>query len=849
MSNICCITEKPDVCRDVAGAILKNAQKGNGYYYGNINGDTWVITSAYGHLLNLCPPEDYDPKFKNWVMEDLPLYFPNWKLKIPEGEKNAYKRVRLKLIKDLLSKSDMVVAAGDPDDEGQLLIDEIIDFFGYKGPVKRVFINDSMPDNIRKEFAHLKNNDDYRGLSKAAHARRMADFCFGINESRLAGLRLNRMGLAIGRVQTPTLGLVIARDMLIENHVKSKYYELSADIIPDEYQNVVTRFKFKPDKAYLKDNDIQHITDRDFVDTLGRMIKGKRLQWQTTVKEKVTNPPLPYNLTALSSDMNQRYGFSMQKTLDITQSLRSKHAITYNRSDSQYLKEEHFQDAGPLFHTIMDGTMLNRFELDFSRHSACFNDANVTAHHAIIPQKYNIKISDLTPDETKVYMAIAERYAMQFMKPLVQDVSTSVITIPYNGYTHTLEYVAYHTKEPGYTKYFKQENQEETLFFPNGNHTGVARDCKIDEKETKPPARYTEGTLGKDMASIAKYVTDPEIRDILKRKDEGKKGENGSIGTVATRGPIVEGLINRRFLERKGKNIISTPLGREFFALLPPSISKADTTARWWLIQEAIKDGSETDVNAIQKSVLEEFNSHKDTAYIGKTIKGQRPEKIKTEGVWNGRPVRINESWGEHTFTEQELEQLFAGNKITFDYNGRKVTGGLAEQVYKGRTYVGFLADEREKEEGYVYGKFKNKDIRFKETWGGHTFTAEEAEKLLNGEIISFPIETKSGETKTVSGKLAEQTYKQHKFFGFTMVETEKKDGYIYGTFRKKDIRFKDTWSGHKFTEEEADLLLKGKEITITAKKKNGEDWEVSGKLAQQSYNGTKFYGFKPDLK
>ena len=812
MSNVLIIAEKPDVAKDIAGAMIPGFKTGKGYYHGTIGDDIWVVTSAFGHLLTLKDPEDFDRKYASWKLEDLPIYFPDWALKKP---KEAYKKERLTLIGKLLAKTDLLISAGDPDDEGQLLIDEIIDYLGYRGEVKRVLINDSMPDNIRREFSRMEDNAGYRNLGRAASARRMADYCFGVNETRLAGIRLHQNGLAVGRVQTPTLGLVIARDMLIEQHVKSKYYEMKIHVSAQEGN---AGFSFKADKKYLKELQQDKVMDRNLLERIGESLQGKTVHFRTTVRDKVTNPPLPYNLTALQSDMNKRYGYSMSRTLDITQSLRSKHAITYNRSDSQYLKEEHYQEAPDLFKTILNGTLPGKYSMDFSRHSSCFNDSLVTAHHGIIPQKNNIDPNSLTEQERKVYMAIVERYAMQFMKPLVQKVSSSVIPCPYEGMDHTLEYTAHKTLDPGYTSYFGRgaltaedaentegaegsENgddpgkagakaqtddpknkasgqtagdkaeKEQQVFFSEGEHEGLAESYEIEEKETKPPARYTDGTLAADMASIAKYVKDPEVREILKKKDEGKKGEKGSIGTVATRGVIVENLLKRGFLERSGKNIQSTRLGREFFATLPENITKADTTARWWLIQEAIKEGTEPDVNAIQKSVIEEFLRHRDTAYEGKTIH-RYEEKPKAQGTFQGEQVQINSAWGRHTFTPEELADLFEGKRITFDYYGRQVSGTLQEQTYKGRTFFGFKADEPEKKEGYTYGRFHDQDIHFKSTWSGHEFTEEEIQKLLNGEVIH-----------------------------------------------------------------------------ITAKKKNGQDWEVDGRLAKQQYRGRSFYGFKPDLK
>jgi len=785
MSNTLIIAEKPDVAKDIAGAMIPDYKTGKGYYHGTIGNDVWVVTSAYGHLLNLKDPEDFDKKYASWKLEDLPIYFPDWGLKEAQED---YKKARLSLISKLIAKTDLLISAGDPDDEGQLLIDEIIDYFGYQGETKRVLINDSMPDNIRREFDRMEDNARYRNLGKAANARRMADYCFGVNETRLAGIRLQRRGLAIGRVQTPTLGLVIARDMLIEQHVKSKYYEMKVKVSAKDGETCafadgqasqtdarvrLVDFSFKADKKYLKELQQDKVTDRDLLQRIGESVQGTTVHFQTTVKDKVTNPPLPYNLTTLQSDMNKRYGYSMSRTLDITQSLRSKHAITYNRSDSQYLKEEHYQEAPDLFQTILNGTLPGKYSMDFGRHSSCFNDSLVTAHHGIIPQKNNIDPDSLSEQERRVYMAIVERYAMQFLKPLVQKVSASVIPCPCEGMDHTLEYTAHKTLDPGYTAFFGREdkNQDQSVFFPEGPHEGLAQSFEIEEKETKPPARYTDGTLAADMASIAKYVKDPEVRDILKRKDEGKKGEKGSIGTVATRGVIVENLLKRGFLERSGKNIQSTRLGREFFQTLPENITKADTTARWWLIQEAIKEGTEPDVNAIQKSVVEEFLQHKDTAYEGKQIR-RYEEKPKAQGLFQGKQVQINSTWGRHVFTAEELADLFDGKRITFDYFGKPVSGMLQEQTYKGKKFTGFKADEPEKKEGYTYGRFHNEDIHFKSAWAGHDFSEDEIRQLLNGETIH-----------------------------------------------------------------------------ITAKKKNGEDWEVDGRLAKQRYRGNEFYGFKPELK
>lgn len=617
------IAEKPEVARAIAGAILTNPRNHQGYTEGSVNGERFVVTNAFGHLFDLAEPEEVDKKYGAWTLEDLPIAVTDWPL-VPGKE--AYKRARLDIIKDLLAQADTVINAGDPDDEGQLLVDEILDFYHFHGEELRVYINDNLPQNIIKEFGRLKPNAPARANGRAAAARRQADMCFGVSESRLATLKLKRKGLSVGRVQTPTLGLVVARDEQIENHVKEKYYNLTALVGRKQMP-----FAMTPDEKYLADAGTERMTDAAYLRGLAKKLTGAKVDITTTEKERQKAPPLPYNLTVLQAEMNAAYGYSMEKTLNITQSLREKKAITYNRTDSRYLSEEHFKEAPALFATILGGQLPERYKLDFSRHGAAFNDKNVTAHHGIIPQKVDIDPASLTKEEANVYLAVCDRYAMQFMPPKKMMESLSVFTFADGPYVHTFRYRAVKVTDPGYTAFFGKEAEEGgdaaeekadgKVYVAAGSYPGATvTDTRLDEKETAPPPRYTEGSLAKDMASVAKYVKDPEIRAILKKKDEGKKGENGSIGTVATRGEIVAALIRKGFLETRGKTLISTALGRQFYHLLPPEISTADTTAKWWLIQERIREGLEPDVNAVQTAVVEEFLRHRDSAYSGAAI-------------------------------------------------------------------------------------------------------------------------------------------------------------------------------------------------------------------------------------
>ena len=607
------IAEKPMLARDIARAITGKEVSESARL--PISGNGYTVCACVGHLLELVEPDSIDPKWgKPWSLDVLPVEVHNWPKEPAEDKKSLVEEIA-----GLLKTCDSVIAAGDPDDEGQLIVDELLDYLGYTGKVERVYVNDNIEKNIVKAFDNLVPNDSCRGAGNAAYARQMADMCFGVNETRLATKRLGGL-FTVGRVQTPTLGLVVMRDNAIEHHVTRKFYELSARGTSDA--GALT-FKFKPGKELLAGE--KHLFDTDALEALKDKLDGRDLPFETTVSKKQENPPLPYNLTVLLSDMSRRFGFTAAKTQQITQDLRDKYkAITYNRSDSQYLKEEHREQAPAVLSQAMENLGVS-WPLDYSLHSKAFNDGNVTAHHGIIPQEAKAPVSKMTTDEAKVYTAICERYAMQFLPPAVYDVSESTADVDGGSLVLTAKRLV----DAGFKAVFGNVSDEsdgadsdsENPLVPEGSHTLDGISCAIDEKETTPPKPYTEGTLIADMASIAKYVKDPEIREILKRKDDGKKGEHGGIGTTATRSSIIENLKNRGYLEERKGKVRATDKAKAFYALLPPEIRGADVTARWWLIQQDIADGK-ADVNALQDSVIEVFNHHRETAYVGASIAG-----------------------------------------------------------------------------------------------------------------------------------------------------------------------------------------------------------------------------------
>lgn len=522
-----------------------------------------------------------------------------------------------------------------PDSEGQYLIDEILQFYNNKKPVKRILINDNNTDYIKKAFTKLEDNQKYVSLGESAYARSVSDALLGINATRLFTC-LNGGGsvLSVGRVQTPTLGLVVNRDYAIANHIKEKYYELKITANNnDKINNVVFSYQKTKETPVNEDN---LITDITFLENIKQEIKDVTA-YDVTISSKIKNEnaPLPFNLAKLQAYCSQKFGYSAQKTQDITQSLREKHkAITYNRSDSQYLNEDHFLEAPEKLKTVFQNLNISVDRIDTTKKSKCFDSSKVTAHHAIIPTNAEVDITKLSTEELNVYRAIADFYILQFLPPQIIEQKTGEFTVKGHGFKNTGRKII----DSGYRQYLKKtldEEQEEKetdissgiVDFEDGNYKFANMLTIIDEKETKPLKAYTESSLLMDMTRVSKYITDPKIKEILLRKDEGKKGESGSIGTPATRASIIENLFKRGYIEKVGKTIKSTDLGKEFYNKLPDILKTADMTALWWVIQEEIIENTKTPddlILSVLETVKTVLSESKD--YILKTNKEKCPD-------------------------------------------------------------------------------------------------------------------------------------------------------------------------------------------------------------------------------
>lgn len=589
------IAEKPSLGRDIADALPGSAKGGDRRY---IEKGEYVVTWVFGHMLTLKEPEDYDKKYKKWSIADLPIFFENWGQKVGKntggGRSSESKSARVKLIGELLARSDSVIHAGDPDEEGQLLIDELLRWFNYKKPVLRLDTGDTTRGGLTKALGRMRDNREFEAEGLSAYARSVADLMVGVNMSRFFTCSNPGALLTVGRVQTPTLGLVVARDLAIEGHKKTVYYDVYVDLKTDAPGGAKTvRAKYQPKKKPKKGEEEGRILSRaEAEELLARLLK-RDYHAKISRKTVLEDPPLPFNLVKLQSYCSSHFGYNPKEVMDITQSLREKHkAITYNRSDCQYLSEEHFKEAPKTMERVIANISFHPKQLDMGIRSKCFNDKNITAHFAIIPTNNEVNLERLTDRERNVYLAVCKYYMAQFLPKAEKEKTRLAAEVDGD---HELCASSSRTIRSGWLSIFKDIKREAPTALsaiPVGTYSARPAGGEVEEKETKPPARYTKATLNEDMTRIAKYVEDPRIKKLLELKDKDKKGENGSIGTSATRSSIIDGLVLKGYLAERGKTLISTPLGRELYRILPDEIKKADMTAEWWSIQEDIKNGS-----------------------------------------------------------------------------------------------------------------------------------------------------------------------------------------------------------------------------------------------------------------
>ena len=586
------IAEKPSLARAIADVLPKPHQKGNGFIKAS-NGD--IVSWCIGHLLEQATPEVYDERYKKWALDDLPIVPDKWIL-MPKSSTEKQFNILVNLIKS----ADQIVHAGDPDREGQLLVDEVLNYCQLtpekRKTIQRCLISDLNASAVEKSLEQLRSNQDFIPLSTSALARARADWLYGMNMSRVCTLVGQRNGyrgvLSIGRVQTPILGLVVRRDLEITQFVPKPFYEVFA--ILQTKHNEIFKAKWQPSEACAPYQDEE---GRVLVKRLAENV-CQRIKDQSGIIDKVSNkkkelaPPMPFNLSALQIEMAKRNGLSAQEVLDICQSLYEKHKlITYPRSDCRFLPEEHLKQINGVKAAIENNclelqTAVN--DADFTLRSKAWNDKKVEAHHAIIPTLRKTKMDNLSSNEQAVYQVIATQYLAQFYP--VYKYAELQIDVDIGGGKFTSK--ANQMLDEGWKVLFRSKNYQAESDKDSNENNGLLTklvkkgelvqciDTELLSKETQPPRPFTDATLLSAMTGIARFVKDPEIKKILRETD--------GLGTEATRAGIIELLFKRQFLTRQGKSIRSTPIGQNLILSLPESVSMPDMTAHWELQLEEI---------------------------------------------------------------------------------------------------------------------------------------------------------------------------------------------------------------------------------------------------------------------
>jgi len=557
------LCEKPSQAKDLA-QVLRVNQRQQGYFGTQQTLVTWCI----GHLLEQCPPDAYAAKWKRWSVASLPIEPDVWKLSVKPKVKAQFN-----VVKRLLKRATAVYIATDGDREGELLAREVLTECRFQGQIHRVWLTALDAKSIQKALNNVLPGEQTESLYHAGLGRARADWLVGMNLTRLFTCSTGAdKPLTVGRVQTPTLRLIVDRDAEIAQFTSTDYFELWA-----LFRNAAAaeiKAKWQVPKADA--DDAGHCLAVAKVKAVRQAVDGQSgVVSALSTRRQREYAPLLFSLSSLQQFASHRFNFSAEHTLKIAQALYEKHkATTYPRSDSQYLPEEQRTDVSavlaamlatdPSLHRLIQGA-------DAHRQARCFNTKKVTAHHAIIPTATQSRLQVMSADERKLYQSIRDRYLAQFYPDFEYDETRLSIQVG----EHVFTTVGKVTIQMGW-KVVIPAREKGTVVLPSLvlNEPLAVIQTAIQALKTKPPAHYTEGTLIAAMKNVARFVADPVLKKVLR--------ENAGIGTEATRAAIIKHLIERRFVqvERK-KFLLSSPAGQRLIALLPDQIKDPATTAFW----------------------------------------------------------------------------------------------------------------------------------------------------------------------------------------------------------------------------------------------------------------------------
>lgn len=556
-----CIAEKPSVAKEIA-AILGASARRNGYFEGN----GYCVTWTFGHLCSLQEPNEYTEKWKQWNLAVLPMIPSKFRIKLIEDE--GIKK-QFAIIEELVGKAEMVINCGDAGQEGELIQRWVLTKAKCNVPVKRLWISSLTEEAIREGFNKLMDATDFDTLYAAGSARAIGDWLLGMNATRAYTLKYGsgKNVLSIGRVQTPTLALIVDRQKTIENFKPETYWEIKTNYREGIFSSVKGRFTTKEEAEAM----ISKIAETELEIT------------SVERKKAMEHPPKLFDLTLLQVECNKKYAFTAENTLKIIQSLYEKKLTTYPRVDTNFLPNDQYAKVPGILKGLKPYEALTTPILTgakIRKSAKVFNDKKITDHHAIIPT--GVFTYDMTPDEKRVYDLVAKRFIAVFYPDCEVANTTVLAKVGEEEFKATGKQII----DPAWRVVFgntadKQNDENVLPVYEKGEHGPHLPE--IQEKETQPPKYYTEADLLRAMETAGKQVEDEELRDLMK--------ENG-IGRPSTRAGIIETLLKRHYIRKDKKRILATPTGIELIDTIQNDLLKsAELTGQWEKKLRMIEDG------------------------------------------------------------------------------------------------------------------------------------------------------------------------------------------------------------------------------------------------------------------
>lgn len=601
MSKTLVLAEKPSVGRELA-RVLKCGRKSDGC----LIGDKYIVTWALGHLVTLADPEAYGEEYKTWSLETLPMLPGKMKLEVIKQTSKQYSIVKRQLRS---SEVGSIIIATDAGREGELVARWIIEKSGVKKPIKRLWISSQTDKAIKEGFQKLKDGKEYYNLYMAAQARAEADWLVGLNVTRALTCKFNAQ-LSAGRVQTPTLALLVQRENEIKKFVPKEYYTIEADL----------------GKLFVswrsKDGGLSTF-DRDKAERISKEIKGKPFKLTSLrSSDKQTYAPSLYDLTELQRDANKLYGYSPKQTLNIMQKLYEQHkALTYPRTDSRYLTDDIVPTLNERLRAVTVGDTKAAAEDILRRklkiNKSCINNSKVSDHHAIIPTEQKVPMISLSTEEKRIYNLVVRRFLACFMGPYKYKQIKAEFECGNEKFTAggkeevSLGWKAVYSSDYSFDDEDTADAQERKQILPNMKYSDefICKNTFVKSGKTKPPARYTEATLLSAMENPSRFVNDKNMKEYL----------GGGLGTPATRADIIEKLYSSFYVEKQGNSMVPTSKGVQLIDLVPPDLKEPLLTAKWEQELEKISKGK----TQKQKFIAE---IEKYSADLVKTVKNSSAE-------------------------------------------------------------------------------------------------------------------------------------------------------------------------------------------------------------------------------